>query len=481
MKIKDIRAGLFVLAVTWAAMLPADIIINEIVYNDGPTYPGGDWVELFNGSPEPVVVGNWVLKDDNDLHMYTIPAGTVIQAYGYLVVYSQVAFTTVYPGVSNKVGPSDLGFKNDEEVRLYDDVGDKVDEVNYEAGIDGWPNADGNDHSIELVYPFSDNNAAYVWRASVALGGSPGQKNPGANGINFISHSRLPNAPDDNDPVDIVAEIRDAFATITSVVIYVQWNDGTYQPLSMDTVQAGEYSITMPPTNNGTRVWYYFSIHDNGGSSLERWWTGTNVPYMYLVDNTPVNSGLVINEIMYNSSNLWIVGAVTSGYEYVELYNTFSTPIDMSYWRFEDESDKYRLPPFTTIPANGFLVLADNTQAIRHIYGPTPTNAVITILPDLGLKNSGETIRLQNANGQKVDEVSYDDDTPWPSEPDGNGPSLELIHWTLDNELPSSWDASMGLKFLGTPGEMNSVVPEPLCAWTGVCALALLLLRLSRN
>ena len=52
------------------------------------------------------------------------------------------------------------------------------------------------------------------------------------------------------------------------------------------------------------------------------------------------------------------------------------------------------------------------------------------------------------------DSVQYDDDPPWPGEPDGEGPTLELIDPNLDNALPQSWAASVGY---GTPGEMNSM------------------------
>jgi hypothetical protein len=52
-----------------------------------------------------------------------------------------------------------------------------------------------------------------------------------------------------------------------------------------------------------------------------------------------------------------------------------------------------------------------------------------------------------------VDSLQYDDDDPWPTEADGNGPSLELINPDLDNSLSESWAASTDN---GTPGILNS-------------------------
>ena len=66
----------------------------------------------------------------------------------------------------------------------------------------------------------------------------------------------------------------------------------------------------------------------------------------------------------------------------------------------------------------------------------------------------GELIRLIDSNGLLVDEVRYNNSYPWPTEPDGNGPTLELIHPSLDNNLGLNWVASDGY---GTPGAINSV------------------------
>jgi hypothetical protein len=52
-----------------------------------------------------------------------------------------------------------------------------------------------------------------------------------------------------------------------------------------------------------------------------------------------------------------------------------------------------------------------------------------------------------------VDSVFYGVNAPWPTEPNGNGSTLALISPELDNNLPASWQASLGH---GTPGSSNS-------------------------
>ncbi len=71
---------------------------------------------------------------------------------------------------------------------------------------------------------------------------------------------------------------------------------------------------------------------------------------------------------------------------------------------------------------------------------------------DFGLSGNGELIRVFDSTGFLIDHVVYDDEVPWPLEPDGTGPSLELINPAYDNTLAQSWTASSDF---GTPGQVN--------------------------
>ena len=73
---------------------------------------------------------------------------------------------------------------------------------------------------------------------------------------------------------------------------------------------------------------------------------------------------------------------------------------------------------------------------------------------DFGFNGNGELLRLYDNNLSLVDSVHYDDESPWVTEPDGNGPTLSLINPNLDNSDPLNWKAS--LQF-GTPGKVNDI------------------------
>lgn len=59
------------------------LLWNEVESNGGTP---DDWVELFNAGPAAQDLSGWVFKDNDDTHVYTIPAGSVIDPGQYLVL-----------------------------------------------------------------------------------------------------------------------------------------------------------------------------------------------------------------------------------------------------------------------------------------------------------------------------------------------------------------------------------------------------------
>ena len=162
---------------------------------------------------------------------------------------------------------------------------------------------------------------------------------------------------------------------------------------------------------------------------------------------TSDSSAIVINEINYNSTDDYDVQ------DWVELTYNGSGTIDLSGWQFKDEDDSHVfIIPEQTILENGeFIVLSVDTAVFNGFF--PGVGSVIGNL-DFGFSGGGELIRLYNTNGVLIDQVTYDDDDPWPEEADGGGPTLELINPNFDNSLPESWSSSSEL--YGTPGAENS-------------------------
>lgn len=139
--------------------------------------------------------------------------------------------------------------------------------------------------------------------------------------------------------------------------------------------------------------------------------------------------------------------------DWVELYNPLDENVDLSGWLFQDEDSThtYYIPNGTSISAGGFLVLAERPAAFASVYPQVP--GVIGGW-DFALSNSGEAVRLFTPSGELVNEVVYSDTAPWPAEPDGGGPSLELAHLLEDNRIAALWESSEVRG--GTPGSLNT-------------------------
>ena len=156
---------------------------------------------------------------------------------------------------------------------------------------------------------------------------------------------------------------------------------------------------------------------------------------------------MVINEINYNSA------VDFNPDDWVEIYNPNSYEVNLGGWVFKDEDDAHSFA-FTeenVIGSNGFLVVCADTAAFHSLF-PEVTN--YTGNTGFGLSGGGELIRLYDYSGLLIDTVLYDDTEPWPTEPDGNGATLELIDPEYDNALAESWMAS-GQH--GTPGSENGI------------------------
>lgn len=166
-----------------------------------------------------------------------------------------------------------------------------------------------------------------------------------------------------------------------------------------------------------------------------------------LFEESGVAPGVVmINEINYHPADAF------DTQDWVELYNKGEASLDLTGWQFKDEQDAhvFSLPDGFILEAGSYVVLCEDTTAFGALFP-----GVAPILGDLGFGfgGGGELLRLFDSQGELYDWVEYDDDPPWPPEPDGSGPTLELISPDLDNTLAESWAASTGH---GTPGERNS-------------------------
>lgn len=168
-----------------------------------------------------------------------------------------------------------------------------------------------------------------------------------------------------------------------------------------------------------------------------------------LVISIPAFAQVVINEIHYNPD------VKTEPVEFIELHNRGISAMSLAGWQFCDGVN-FTFPGGTTIPAGGFVVVAENPVALQAKFG------VNALGPWTGsLDNDGETIVLRNAAGDTEDKVDYQLGFPWPTVGDPPGYSIELANPAFDNDLGGNWRRSLN----GNPEQQNATLIPDHSTW----------------
>jgi len=169
---------------------------------------------------------------------------------------------------------------------------------------------------------------------------------------------------------------------------------------------------------------------------------------------------LIFNEVNYNSNLLNYAD------DWVEFYNTTNSIVDISGWSFHDSGNKFIIPNGSLISPNGFYVVAADAATFSGVH-PNINNAVGSF--EFNLNSDSEELWIFSAAGCQVEKFEYSDQTPWPEEADGFGPTLSLINTSFDNDLPGSWAASTaGGASFGTPGRDNNIPNPCLTNWDSI-------------
>ncbi|MDP8240653.1 MAG: lamin tail domain-containing protein [Candidatus Hatepunaea meridiana] len=174
--------------------------------------------------------------------------------------------------------------------------------------------------------------------------------------------------------------------------------------------------------------------------------------YEFDTDDFPFDSDdlIVINEINYHSNDNFNPG------DWVELYNSSNETVDISGWLLKDENDNlFVLPENSTIRPVGYIVISSDTSSLKQLF-PRVRDLIGNF--DFNLSEDSDAIRLYDIDNAVQDSLIYDDESPWPEEADGFGPTIELIDHRFDNSLAKNWNVSE--KPYGTPGSLNSIADK---------------------
>lgn len=177
-----------------------------------------------------------------------------------------------------------------------------------------------------------------------------------------------------------------------------------------------------------------------------------NDSFVALFSGNALPTSLTISEINYNSDS------TINGGNWVELHNYGTTPLAIGDWKIRSKTfwEKYTFPTNTVIPANGYLVVCEDTTQFKALY-PNVTNYIGST--GFGWGNSFDSIKVYNAFNQLTVLAVYTDSLPYPDCADGWGRTLELSANTAPLLNPASWFCGC---MRGSPGEAYSVCDDAL-------------------
>jgi hypothetical protein len=190
-------------------------------------------------------------------------------------------------------------------------------------------------------------------------------------------------------------------------------------------------------------------------------WSALNEAF-FSIDSVPAGSdNLLISEINYHPFNPTRpeeieVSADRDDFEFIELFNTGTSAIDLTGVRFESGIN-FTFPDNTILAAGKYLLLVRDREAFEARYGASD---VQTYEYTGRLSNDGEQLSVIDNGLDKIFDFTYNDQIPWPKVADGGGPSLILVGQDLND--PSSWVASRNQG--GSPGEIE-VETIPYAEW----------------
>lgn len=139
-----------------------------------------------------------------------------------------------------------------------------------------------------------------------------------------------------------------------------------------------------------------------------------------------------------------------SAYEFIELFNNGPVSVDLSGFSFDGIS--FTFQSGASLASGGVLVLANNDNPA--LFASRYPDVTVFGYYGGNLNNDGERIALKDREGNVVTAITYGTQPPWPTAPNGGGPSLALAgtaYGEPHNVL--NWQASY--EEFGTPGQPN--------------------------
>lgn len=436
-----------------------DVVINELMADPNPPLglPDAEYIELFNATTDKFFdLGGWRITTNSTsatLPTYALGPGQ------YLLLVS----TTNHPQFS--FVPNSMPFSlsttalvnSGTTVTLEGPGNVAIDVVSYT--LDWYLDAarDDGGWSLEQIDPFDPCSGQPNWRASNSpQGGTPG-----------LPNSVLDPTPDTTPPALVTV------LTPSSTQITLVFNEG----MDAASVASGSYSITpalpivaisgIPPINQRVNITFgadmepgeVYSIVLAGLTDCSGNAIGASNGGLFAIPDLPEPGDVVINEVLHNP--------ITTGGEFVEVYNRSNKVLSLQGWQMANESNGVVADPrtITTEPLlffpGEYLLFTRNTSVTASQYPLGRSERYLQVdLPSY--TNASGTVVVLDPQGIVIDLFRYDEEMHFPLLRSVKGVTLERQDPDRATDDRTNWHSAAESVGFGTPGYENSqYAPAP--------------------
>lgn len=225
-------------------------------------------------------------------------------------------------------------------------------------------------------------------------------------------------------------------------VLNSRWNELTVSgaPLGHDNVFSIIDSLRnfiLPAVVRDMQRWSRFYSYTSHINEMKQWLANR---YAWLNNEWTNEEGcldeeippLVISKINYHPESSH--GYPANSLEFIGITNNSTDTVDASGCYFSELGISFMFPENSKLAPYQEVYVASNPEAFTVCYGQPAIGQFLR-----NLSNKSQRLQLSDPWGRVIDDVTYYDALPWPTEADGDGDFLSLLDLNLDNNLGESW------------------------------------------
>ena len=430
-----------------------DIVIDEIMADPSPPVglPNAEFIELKNCSGRILRVGGWKIVNrfsTGTLPDYTFPPDSFLilsspASVQMLAPYGKVIGVQGFPSLDNEGG----------QISLLSKEGRTIHAVAYASSWYGNPAKQDGGWSLEMIDVSNPCSGITNWKTSTDNnGGTPGR-------INAVDARN----PDETPPVLLRTHALDS---VSLACIFDEPLDSAAAANGVFTLShSGKALAAYPQSPLFNEVILHLrspltvtlidtltvqSITDCKGNGI-----GVHNTARAGLDAAVAPGDIVINEIHFNPR--------PGAFDYVELYNKSKKIIDASKMYIGNRSATVQIAALKKISESrrlifpgDYIVLTEDAVSLKKEYLVKDPGSVFVIASLPSYPDDEGDVVLCDEQGNKVDEVVYDEEWQFALITNREGIALERLDPAGPSGNAGNWHSAAFTAGFGTPGYQNS-------------------------